>query len=58
MAMLNNQMVYIYGGFHSHGGTPIAGWFTMENPMKVVDLGVALFQETSMSLPQKWICSI
>ena len=20
------------GGFHSHGGTPIAGWFTRENP--------------------------
>ena len=24
-----------YGGFHSHGGTPIAGWFVMEKiPMK------------------------
>ena len=22
------------GGFHSHEGTPIAGWFTMENPWK------------------------
>ena len=21
------------GGFHSHGGTPIAGWFTRENPI-------------------------
>ena len=21
-----------YGGFHSHGGTPIAGWFITENP--------------------------
>ena len=20
------------GGFHSHGGTPIAGWFIRENP--------------------------
>ena len=20
------------GGFHSHGGTPIAGWFTRKNP--------------------------
>ena len=45
--------IYIYGGVHSHGGTPIAGWFTMENPMKVVDLGVPLFQETSISLSQK-----
>ena len=21
-----------YGRFHSHGGTPVAGWFIMENP--------------------------
>ena len=21
----------IYGGFHSHGGTPIAGWLIWEN---------------------------
>jgi hypothetical protein len=26
------------GGFHSHGGTPIAGWLR-ENPIKM-DLGV------------------
>jgi hypothetical protein len=23
-----------YAGFHSHQGTPVAGWFTMENPIK------------------------
>ena len=29
-----NRMVS-YGGFHSHGGTPIAGWFRMEEPIKI-----------------------
>jgi len=24
----------VYGGFHSHLGTPIVGWLTMENPMR------------------------
>ena len=31
------------GGFHSHGGTPIAGLFKRENPIKIDDLGVTLF---------------
>jgi hypothetical protein len=32
------------GGFHSHGGTPNS-WmvFLIENPIKMDDLGVALF---------------
>ena len=33
-------------GVSINGGTPIAGWFTMKNPIKMDDLGVPLFQET------------
>ena len=25
------------GGFHGHGGTPIAAWFQSENPIKMDD---------------------
>ena len=30
---LDSAHLLRFGGFHSHGGTPIAGWFTMENPI-------------------------
>jgi len=33
-----------YGGFHGHGGTPIAGWCIKENPTIMDDLA-SLFQE-------------
>ena len=48
----NSNIAVISGnieGFHSHGGTPIAGWFIRENPnLKWMMTGVPLFKETSM----------
>ena len=38
-----------YGAFHKWG-VPQNGWFIWENPTKMDDLGVPLFQETTISL--------
>ena len=40
-------------GVSINGESPIAGWFMIEKPIKMDDLGVPLFQETSI-----YVCSI
>jgi hypothetical protein len=44
-------------GVSINGGIPMAGWFIVENHIKIDDLGVPLFQEIPLSL-YIYICII
>ena len=52
LILASSGMNLQYGGFHSHGGSPIAGWFYWEIPYLLMDdgIGVPLWRNENFNL--------